>query len=93
MQEQTLNRTRETDASSFENQQITKSSNVSLGKSNQNRRSNNVDKFIKSEKHFIFKDLSTSRKRVYEISNANYLSRVKYFECYKKRHYKKKCLN
>jgi len=93
MQKQTLNCTRETDISSFRNQQITKNSDISLDRSNQNCCSNNIDKSIKSEKYFIFKNLSILYKRVYEISNANYLSYIKYFEYYKKKYYKKKCFN
>jgi len=93
MQEQTLNRTRGADASSFENQRVTKSSDIFSDRSNQNRRSDNIDKFIRNKKYSIFKNLSTSRKRIYKISNADYLSRVEYFEYYKKRYYKKKCFN
>jgi len=93
MQEQTLNRTRETDANSFENQRVTKSSDIFSDRSNQNCCSNNIDKFIRNKKYSIFKDLSTLRKQIYEISNVNYLSRVEYFEYYKKRYYKKKCFN
>ncbi len=32
-------------------------------------------------------------KQVYKISNANYLSYIKYFKCYKKTYYKKKYFN
>ncbi len=93
MQEQTLNRIREVDLSSFDDQQVTKDSSASLGKSYQACRLNKIDKFIKSEKLYISKDLSTSRKQVYEINDANYLSRIECFECHKKKHYKNECLN
>jgi len=93
MQKQTLNRIREASLSSFDDQRITKDSNVSSSKFYQNCRSNKVDKFIKSEKLYISKDSSTSRKRIYEINDANYLGRIECFECYKKKYYKNECLN
>ena len=88
-----LNRICKASLSNFDNQQITKNSNISLNKSYQNRYLNKIDKFIKSEKFYISKNLSTSRKRIYEINNANYLSRIECFKCYKKKYYKTKCLN
>jgi hypothetical protein len=93
MQEQTLNRIRKVDLSSFNNQRVTKDSSVSLNKSYENFRSNKIDKFIRDKKLYILKDLSTSRKQVYEINDAKYLSRIKCFECYEKKHYKTKCFN
>ncbi len=72
---------------------MTKDFNVSLDKFYEDCRSNKVNKFIKDKKLYTFKNLSTSHKRVYEISNAKYLSRIKCFKCYKKRHYKMKCFN
>jgi len=93
IQEQTLNCTRKIDANSFENQQITKNSDTFSDKSNQNCCSDNINKFIRNKKYSIFKNLSILRKQIYKISNANYLSRIKYFEYYKKRYYKKKYFN
>jgi len=93
IQKQTLNRIRKVDSSSFDNQQVTKIFNVSLDKSHENCRLDKINKFIKSKKLYISKDLSTSRKRVYEISDAKYLSRIKCFKCHEKKHYKTKCLN
>ncbi len=93
MQKQTLNRIREVDLRSFDNQRITKDSNVSLNKFYQDCRLNKIDKFIKNEKLYIFKDLSTSRKQVYEINDANYLSCIECFKCHKKKHYKNKYFN
>ncbi len=72
---------------------MTKNFNVFLSKSYENCRSNKIDKFIRNEKLYTFKDLSTLRKRIYEISNAKYLSRIKCFKCHEKKHYKMKCLN
>jgi len=86
MQEQTLNRTRKASASNFNDQRNTKDSSISLSKSYQDRHSNKVEKFIKDEKLYISKELSTSRKRIYEINDANYLSRIECYECYEKRH-------
>ena len=88
-----LNCTRKANLSNFNNQQVTKDFNVSLDKSYQNCRLNKIDKFIKNKKLYISKDLSTLHKRIYEINNANYLSRIKCFKYYKKRYYKNKCFN
>jgi hypothetical protein len=93
MQEQTLNRIRKIDLSSFDNQQVTKDSNVSLSKSYENCRLDKINKFIKNKKLYILKNLSTLRKRIYKISDAKYLSRIKCFEYHEKKHYKTKCLN
>jgi len=93
MQKQTLNRIRKVDLSSFDNQQVTKDFNISLDKFYEDRRSNKIDKFIRDKKFYIFKDSSTSRKRVYKINDAKYLSRIKCFKYHEKRHYKTKCLN
>ncbi len=63
---------------------ITKDFNVSLNKSYENCRLDKIDKFIKNKKFYISKNSSTSHKRVYEISDAKYLSRIKCFKCYEK---------
>jgi len=88
-----LNCTCEANANNFSDQQITKDSNLFLSKFYQNCRSNKINKSIKSEKFYIFKDSSTLRKQIYEINNANYLSYIKYFEYYKKKYYKIKYFN
>jgi len=93
IQKQILNCICKVDANNFKNQQIIKSFNISLDKSYQNRRLNNINKIIKSKKFYTLKNLLTLRKQVYKINNANYLNCIEYFKCYKKRYYKTKYLN
>jgi len=93
MQKQTLNRIRKANLSSFNDQRITKDSNVSLNKFYQDCRLNKINKFIRNEKLYTSKDLSTSHKQFYEINNTNYLSRIECFKCHEKKHYKNECFN
>ncbi len=83
----------EANANNFKNQQITKNFSISLSKFYQNCRLNNINKFNKSKKFYIFKNLSTLRKQIYKINNANYLRSIECFKCYKKKHYKTKYFN